>query len=152
MEVESTLLVFNTAQVKDQPGVVQGQTMKPLIGCPERPSERIRVSVGNFEPGTHEHLHWHAVEGFYYVMSGSAIVRDYSGKEYEVAAGTAIYAPAGIAGAHEWQVKERLQLLSIRATTSGHRRMQFTVDRDTKRSYIVPAREPLFSKKQPAQF
>ncbi|MBI3373977.1 MAG: cupin domain-containing protein [Betaproteobacteria bacterium] len=136
MEVESTLQVFNTAQVKDQPGVVQGQTMKPLIGCPERPSERIRVSVGNFESNTHEHLHWHAVEGFYYVISGSAVVRDYNGKEYEVGPGTAIYAPAGLAGAHEWHVKEGLQLLSIRATTSGHRRMQFTVDPDTKRSYI----------------
>jgi hypothetical protein len=26
--------------------------------------------------------------------------------------------------------------LSIRATTPGHKRMQFTVDRDTRRSYI----------------
>lgn len=136
MDVESTLRVFDTAQVEDQPGVVPGQTMKPLIGCPERPSERLRVSVGNFEPGTHEQLHWHAVEGFYYVISGNAIVRDYNGKEYEVGPGTAIYAPAGLAGAHEWQVRERLQLLSIRGVTAGHRRMQFTVDRDTKRSYI----------------
>ena len=29
-----------------------------------------------------------------------------------------------------------LQLLSIRATTDGHRRMQYTVDRETKRSFI----------------
>ena len=29
-----------------------------------------------------------------------------------------------------------LQLLSIRATLEGHKRMQFTVDRETKRSYI----------------
>ena len=29
-----------------------------------------------------------------------------------------------------------LQLLSIRAATEGHKRMQFTVDRETKRSYI----------------
>jgi hypothetical protein len=29
-----------------------------------------------------------------------------------------------------------LQLLSIRATREGHKRMQFTVDRDTKRSFI----------------
>ena len=72
-----------------------------------------------------------------YVTAGSAIVRDYHGKEYPVHAGCAIYAPAGIAGSHEWEVgKDGLQLLSIRATTDGHRRMQYTVDRETKRSFI----------------
>jgi len=137
MKMESTLQVFNQAQVTKSPGVVEGQTLRPLIGCPEHPSERMRVTVATFEPGTHEHLHWHAIEVFYYVMSGSAIVRDYHGKEYEVGPGTAIYAPAGLAGSHEWQVREQgLQLLSIRATLDGHRRMQFTVDRETKRSYI----------------
>jgi hypothetical protein len=70
-------------------------------------------------------------------MAGSATVRDYHGKEYPVGPGSAIYAPAGIAGSHEWQVgKNGLQLLSIRATLEGHKRMQFTVDRGTKRSYI----------------
>ena len=64
-------------------------------------------------------------------------MRDYYGKEYPVKAGLAIYAPAGIAGSHEWEVgKDGLQLLSIRATTDGHRRMQFTVDRETRRSFI----------------
>jgi hypothetical protein len=32
--------------------------------------------------------------------------------------------------------KDGLQLLSIRATLEGHKRMQFTVDRATRRSYI----------------
>ena len=137
MDVKSTLQVFNQAEVKDQRGIVEGQTLRPLIGCPERPSERVRVAVATFKAGTHEHLHWHAIEVFYYVTAGGAIVRDYHGKEYEVGPGTAIYAPAGLAGSHEWQVgKDGLQLLSIRATTDGHRRMQFTVDRETKRSFI----------------
>ncbi|HSQ03991.1 MAG TPA: cupin domain-containing protein [Burkholderiales bacterium] len=137
MKMESTLQVFNQSQVKETRGVVEGQTLRPLIGCAEHPSERIRVTVATFKPGTHEHLHWHAIEVFYYVMSGGAIVRDYYGKEYDVGPGTAIYAPAGLAGSHEWQVKDSgMQLLSIRATTEGHKRMQFTVDRETKRSYI----------------
>ena len=137
MKMESTLRVINQAQVKDLPGVVEGQALRPLVGCAEYPSERIRATVATFKPGAHELLHWHAIEVFYYVISGSAIVRDYYGKEYEVGPGTAIYAPAGLAGSHEWQVKEQgLQLLSIRATLDGHRRMQFTVDRETKRSYI----------------
>jgi len=70
-------------------------------------------------------------------MAGSATVRDYGGREYPVSPGSAIYAPPGIAGSHEWEVgKDGLQLLSIRATLEGHKRMQFTVDRETKQSYI----------------
>jgi len=53
-----------------------------------------------------------------------------------VSAGSFIYAPPGIAGAHEWEVKESLQLIAIRATTESDRKMQFTVDKQTKRSYI----------------
>ena len=137
MEIESTLRVINESQVKKMPGVVQGQTVQPLVGVPDFPSERVRVAVATFQPGVHEELHWHAIEVFYYVMSGSAIVRDYHGKEYPVGPGSAIYAPAGIAGSHEWQIGEKgLQLLSIRATLEGHKRMQFTVDRETRRSYI----------------
>lgn len=137
MTFDSTLQVFDQAQIEDQPGVVEGQTLRPLIGIAERPSERIRVAVASFKAHTHEHLHWHAIEVFYYVTGGSATVRDYHGKEYEVGPGCAIYAPPGIAGSHEWQVGPHgLQLLSIRATRDGHRRMQFTVDRDTKRSFI----------------
>ena len=137
MEFESTLRVINKSQVKELPGVVEGQTLQPLVGVPDFPSERVRVAVATFKPGTHEELHWHAIEVFYYVMAGSAIVRDFHGKEYPVASGAAIYAPPGIAGSHEWQVgQDGLQLLSIRATLDGHRRMQFTVDRETKRSYI----------------
>ena len=137
MDMESTLRVINQSQVQEAPGIVAGQTLRPLVGCPEYPSERVRAAVATFKPGTHEHLHWHAIEVFYYVLSGGATVRDYHGKEYEVNAGSAIYAPAGLAGSHEWQIgPQGLQLLSIRATPDGHRRMQFTVDRETGRSYI----------------
>ena len=94
VEFASTLQVFDQANVKETRGVVDGQTLRPLIGCPDRPSERVRVAVANFKAGTHEHLHWHAIEVFYYVMAGSAIVRDYHGKEFPVHAGSAIYAPA----------------------------------------------------------
>jgi len=137
MDVEATLRVINKSQVKALPGVVEGQTLQPLVGVPEFPSERVRVAVATFKAGTHEELHWHAIEVFYYVMAGSAIVRDFHGKEYPVGPGSAIYAPPGIAGSHEWEVgKDGLQLLSIRATLEGHKRMQFTVDRETRRSYI----------------
>ena len=58
------------------------------------------------KPGALEELHWHPIESFYFVISGHATVRDIEGKEYEVGPGSFIYASPGIAGAHEWEVKE----------------------------------------------
>ena len=136
MNEESTLLVVDQANITESPGGAVGQTLKPLVGYAGVPTERIRASLATFAPGSHEHLHWHLIEVYYYVLSGHAIVRDYHGKEYEVGPGVSIYAPAGLAGAHEWQVKEGLQLLAFRATTDRHRMIQFTVDRDTKQSSI----------------
>ena len=63
-------------------------------------------------------------------------MRDIEGKEYEVGPGSFIYAPPGIAGAHEWEVKEGLELISFRASTESVRKLQFSVDKKTKRSYI----------------
>lgn len=136
VKITPTMRVVSARKVKVTPGVIDGQTVRPLCGSDQFPSERIRVGLAQFKAGLHEHLHWHPIEVYYYVLSGHATVRDYAGKEYEVSAGDSIYAPAGIAGSHEWQVKEGLELLSIRATTDGHRRMQFTVDRATGESSI----------------
>ena len=63
-------------------------------------------------------------------------MRDIEGHEFEVSAGSFLYCPPGIAGAHEWEVKESLQLLAIRASTESNKKLQFTVDKQTKRSYI----------------
>ena len=136
MKVKSTLKVVNQAGLKSHPGVCKGQTQKQLVGFPELPTDRIRVSVATYEAGSLEELHWHPIESFYYVISGHATIRDIEGKEYEAGAGTFIYTPAGIAGAHEWEVKEGLQLIAVRATTEPNRKFQFTVDKKTKRSYI----------------
>ncbi len=63
-------------------------------------------------------------------------MRDLQGNEYEAGPGTSIYAPPGIAGAHEWEIMEPTQLLSVRASTDATRKLQFTVDKKTRRSYI----------------
>jgi quercetin dioxygenase-like cupin family protein len=136
MDIKSTLLVLSEADVKAQTGVTQGQTLKALIGTGNHPTDRIRIALANYEPNTTEQLHWHPIEACYFVISGEAIVRDVNGKEYKAGPGTIIYCPPGIAGAHEWEVKEKLQLLSIRASTESNRKMQFTVDKETMRSYI----------------
>jgi quercetin dioxygenase-like cupin family protein len=136
MEVKPTLKVIAASKVEGREGVIPAQSMRRLVGCPEVPTDRIRVGLATYEAGALEALHWHPIEAFYFVLSGHAIVRDYEGNEYEVGPGTAIYAPAGIAGAHEWEVTEGLSLLAVRATTESNRKLQFTVDKETKRSYI----------------
>jgi quercetin dioxygenase-like cupin family protein len=137
MALKSTLKVINESDVQGQRGVTEGQTYKRLVGCPEvATTDRVRLGRASYRPGTYEQLHWHPIEACYYVIAGHATVRDVEGKEYEVGPGSIIYAPPGIAGAHEWEVKEALELLDIRATTETNRKMQFTVDKKTMRSYI----------------
>ena len=137
MEVESTLRVINEKDYKGSRGVTDGQTYTRLIGWPEVVmTDRMRLGRASYKPGTYEQLHWHPIEATYYVISGHATVRDFNGKEYEVEAGSIIYAPAGIAGAHEWEVKEALELIDIRACNETNRKIQYTVDKATKRSYI----------------
>ena len=135
-ELKSTLKIFNEADIEARGSIVKGQAAKRLVGSPEHPTERLTVSLVTFEPGIVEGLHWHLVEVFYYVISGRAVVRDIEGKGRDVGPGTVIYAPAGIAGSHEWEIKEKLQLIGVRATADPEKRMQFQVDRVTKTSSI----------------
>jgi mannose-6-phosphate isomerase-like protein (cupin superfamily) len=137
MEVKSTLKVIHEKDYPGQRGVTEGQTYTRLVGWPEVfMTDRVRLGRASYLPGTYEQLHWHPIEACYYVISGHATVRDIEGHEFEVAAGSIIYAPPGIAGAHEWEVKEALELLDIRATNETNKKIQYTVDKKTKRSYI----------------
>ena len=135
MEIRTTLKVFNEADVAGAPGVVgNGQLVKQLAGSPEHPTERLTVMLVSFEAGLHEHLHWHLIEVFYYVISGRAVMKDIEGKTYDIGPGSVIYASPGIAGSHSWDIKERLQLVAIRATADPERTIQFDVDEATRMS------------------
>jgi mannose-6-phosphate isomerase-like protein (cupin superfamily) len=134
MELKSALQVFNQARVPTSPGVIDGLTIRKLAGSDEHPSERISVGLATFGPGTHEHLHWHLIETFHYIVAGRGIVRDLEGNSYEVGPGDVVYGPPGIRGAHEWEVRESLQLLTIKATNAPERAIQFSIDRATKES------------------
>jgi mannose-6-phosphate isomerase-like protein (cupin superfamily) len=135
MEIKSTLKVFNEADIVGAPGVVgQGQLLKQLAGSAEHPSERLTVALVSFEPGTHEHLHWHLIEVFYYVISGRAVMKDIEGKTHDIRPGSVVYASPGIAGSHSWEIKERLQLIAIRATADPEKTIQFDVDPITQES------------------
>ena len=135
MELKSKLQVFNQSAVAVSPGVVDGLTIRKLAGDREHPSERISVGLATFAAGTHEHLHWHLIETFHYIVAGRGIVRDIEGNSYEVGPGDVVYGPPGMRGAHEWEVKEgTLQLLTIKATNAPERAIQFNIDRSTMES------------------
>jgi mannose-6-phosphate isomerase-like protein (cupin superfamily) len=134
VELKSALQVFNQASVSESPGVVAGLTIRKLAGDAEHPSERISVGLATFAPGTHEHLHWHLIETFHYIVAGRGIVRDIEGNSYEVGPGDVVYGPPGMRGAHEWEVKETLQLLTIKATNAPERAIQFNLDRASMES------------------
>ena len=134
VEVKSALQVFNQSQVQGGPGVVPGLTVQKLAGDKRHPSERISVGLATFAPGTHEHLHWHLIETFHYIVAGRGIVRDIEGNSYEVGPGDVVYGSPVLRGAHEWEVKETLQLLTIKATNASERAIQFNIDRATMES------------------
>jgi mannose-6-phosphate isomerase-like protein (cupin superfamily) len=136
VEVRSALQVRQQGDIEGRQGVVPGQTYQTLIGVGDRPTDRVRIGRATYVAGTLEPLHWHPIEALYYVIAGDAIVRDVEGNEYPVGPGSFVYAPAGLAGAHEWEIGETLELLDIRATNETDRKFQFTVDKETLRSYI----------------
>jgi mannose-6-phosphate isomerase-like protein (cupin superfamily) len=131
MALKTALQVFNQSEVQGSPGVVPGLTVQKLAGDKAHPSERISVGLATFAPGTHEHLHWHLIETFHYIVAGRGIVRDIEGNSREVGPGDVVYGPPGLRGAHEWEVKETLQLLTIKATNAAERAIQFNIDRAT---------------------
>ena len=136
MEIKSSLKLVNPADIESKPGMGRkGHTIQALIGT-DIPTDRMRVTLATYEPNVLEKLHWHPIEAFYFMLSGHAVVRDIEGNEMELGPGMAIYCPAGIAGAHEWETRDHVQLLAFRGTQESNRKLQFTVDKDTKRSYI----------------
>jgi mannose-6-phosphate isomerase-like protein (cupin superfamily) len=135
VQIKSTLQVYNEATLAPVAGAAgTGHILKRLAGSPEHPSERLTVSLATFDAGTHEKLHWHLIEAFYYVISGRAVMKDIEGRSHEIGPGTAVYAAPGVAAAHSWEIKEKLQILSIRATADPQRIIQFDVDPETKES------------------
>jgi mannose-6-phosphate isomerase-like protein (cupin superfamily) len=134
MKLKSALQVFNQSELPQSLGVVPGLTIRKLAGSPEHPSEKISVGLATYAPGTHEHLHWHLIETFHYIVAGRGIVRDIEGNSYNVGPGDVVYGPPGMRGSHEWEVKEELQLLTIKATNAPERAIQFNVDRSTMES------------------
>jgi mannose-6-phosphate isomerase-like protein (cupin superfamily) len=152
MQIKSTLNVFNEASLPPFAGAAgSGHIMKRLAGTPEHPSESLTVGLATFDPGTHEKLHWHLIEAFYFVISGRAVMKDIEGGSHDIGPGTVVYAPPGIAGSHSWDIKEKLQLLSVRATADGQKIIQFDVDPDTKESTMpigrLAARDAMSFKK-----
>ena len=136
VNVKSTVKVIDPANIEKKPGMAKaGHTIQSLVGS-MIPTDRMRVTLATYEPNVLEKLHWHPIEAFYFIISGHVIVRDIEGKATELGPGMSIYCPAGIAGAHEWETKDWVQLIAFRATPDADRKPQFTVDKETMRSYV----------------
>lgn len=141
-KLKSTLRVLKEADLesivsKSATGPITGERVsKRLAGGDQNPTERIWAGAVTWKPGAWEQMHWHLIEVFYYVISGRAVMKDIEGKTYNIGPGTVIYAPPGIAGAHEWDYRDGLQLLAFRASTNEAARIQFAVDPSTKQSFI----------------
>jgi len=135
-ELKSTLRVVNEADIKGKTRPGEGGNMKVLVGNEERPSERLLVNLVSFNAGAHPPLHWHLIEGLYYVISGNAVLTDIENRSYKVGPGTAVYAPPGIESSHGWDFKEPVHVMAIRATNEPGRAIQFYVDESTKESRL----------------
>ena len=116
--------------------MTRGQTLKPIVGHDERPTDRVRTALATYEPGTVEQLRWHPIEAYYFVISGRAIVRDLEGNEYRSRARHLDLCAAGHRGGARMGNHGATRLLSVRASTDATRKLQFTVDKKPRRSYI----------------
>ena len=136
MKVTSTLKLIDAEKIERRPGMgKKGHTIRALIGT-KIPTDRMRVTLANYVPNTLEKLHWHPIEAFYYIISRHILLRDIEDNETKMGTGMSIYCPAGIAGSHEWESLDHVELLAFRATPESNRKLQFTVDKETMRSYI----------------
>jgi quercetin dioxygenase-like cupin family protein len=135
-DLKSTLRILDVANLEARSRQYKEGTTKVLAGNDERPSERLRIHLNIFKAGTQVPLHWHLVEALYYVISGHAVLEDIEGRSYDIGPGSAIYYPPGIAGAHGWNFKEDVQLISVRATPDPEKNIQFSVDKSSKESTI----------------
>lgn len=69
----------------------------------QTPTNGFVVSVVSLDPGARTRLHYHQVDTFEYVLSGSARVVDQQGNSEVITADTGVYYPAGPASAHFWE-------------------------------------------------
>jgi mannose-6-phosphate isomerase-like protein (cupin superfamily) len=67
------------------------------------PTNGFVVSVVSLDPGSKTRLHFHQVDTFEFVLSGSARVLDQHGNSQDITADTGIYYPAGRESAHSWE-------------------------------------------------
>jgi quercetin dioxygenase-like cupin family protein len=67
------------------------------------PTNGFVVGVVTLDPGARSRLHFHQVDTFEFVLSGSARVHDQHGNSQVITADTGVYYPAGRESAHSWE-------------------------------------------------
>ena len=135
--LKSRVRSINEAKVEGKVG--EYGTSKQLVGGTDIPTERLSIGVTSFKAGDRSPFHFHLHERVYYIISGHAILRDIEGRTYDCTAGTAVYLPAGMEGAHGWDMKEDVQLIVIRPLTGDTGSLQFNMDESNPVSDIKEA-------------
>ena len=67
------------------------------------PTNGFVVSCVSLDPGGRTRMHYHHVDTFEFVLSGSARVHDQHGNSEVITADTALYYPGGPESAHSWE-------------------------------------------------
>lgn len=67
------------------------------------PTNSFVVSAVALDPGARTRLHYHQVDTFEFVLSGTARIHDQHGNGVVVTADTGVYYPAGRESAHYWE-------------------------------------------------
>lgn len=153
-QLKATLKFQQVQDIKVQPGQAgKGHTVKRLIGNRVTPTEQVEYLWNKYEPGVREPLHWHVTEMAYYIVSGNAVLRDIKGKTHQLDPETLVYAPAGIAGAHSFEAKTKLEMLELNvyADIDGPNLPWILVDEKTKMSTIELDNLLKFGKASPRQ-
>jgi mannose-6-phosphate isomerase-like protein (cupin superfamily) len=101
MKKKSELIV---KKLKDLPFQQPQAGYRRKIICDEHTfSEVFYSGFVEMDPGEKLVLHYHAIDELQFIISGFGIVGDIDGVEYPVEAGSFLYCPAGINGAHSYK-------------------------------------------------
>jgi len=101
MERKSTLRVLD---LKDAPFQQPRPGYRRKVLCDEStPTDSLISGFIVMDPGEELDLHYHDIEELQFIVYGDGVVGDIDGEEHPVSAGSFLYCPPGINGAHSFK-------------------------------------------------
>ncbi|MFQ6075488.1 MAG: cupin domain-containing protein [Candidatus Bathyarchaeia archaeon] len=101
MEKKSTLMVM---ELKDAPFQQPRPGYRRKVLCDENtPADSLLSGFVVMDPGVELGLHYHEIEELQFIVYGDGTVGDIDGEEHPVGAGSFLYCPPGVNGAHSFK-------------------------------------------------